>query len=76
MPDYLESMHKIENIIQDKNIRWVYGSHNGILPDKEMIYETTDFFEEVMDGKREYIVVEGLRFYELNEFISLLLPLE
>ena len=71
MADYLESMRKIENVIREKNIRWVYCSHNAILPDTEPVFETTDFLEDVIKGKLAYTVEDGLRFYELNELISI-----
>ena len=69
--DYLESMHKIENVIREKNIRWVYGSHNAILPDTSLVFETTAFLEDCMSGKLNYIVEDNLRVYELNELILL-----
>ena len=71
LPDYLESMRKIENVIQEKNIRWVYGSHNAILPDTDMVFETTAFLEEIMDEALDYSVEDWLLVYELNEIISL-----
>lgn len=71
MSAYLESMRKIGNVIRDKNIRWVYGSHNAILPDTEPIFATTGFLENIINGKLSYTVEDDLRVYELNEFISL-----
>lgn len=71
LPDYLESMRKIENVIQEKNIRWVYGSHNAILPDTDMVFETTAFLEDIMDEELDYSVEDWLLVYELNEIISL-----
>lgn len=71
MSDYLESMRKIEEVIQERNIRWVYGSHNAILPGAEALFEATAFLEDVMSGKIDYTVKGGFRFYELNEFLSL-----
>ena len=47
LTDYLESMRKIEEVIRKRNIRWVYGSHNAILPDTDLIFETTAFLEDV-----------------------------
>ena len=29
---YVESMKKAEKVIEGKNIQWIYGSHNGIVP--------------------------------------------
>ena len=71
MPAYLESMRKIENVIREKNIRWFYCSHNAILPDTEPVFETTDLLEDVINGKLIYTVEDDLRFYELNELISI-----
>ena len=71
MPDYLESMRKIENVIREKDIRWVYCSHDAILPGTELVFETTAFLEDVLNGKLDYTEEDGLRIYELNELISL-----
>ena len=76
MPDYLESMRKIEYVIRERNIRWVYGSHNAILPGTEALFEATAFLEDVINGKIDYTVEEGLRIYERNEFLSLCMALE
>ena len=75
LTDYLESMRKIEEVIRKKNIRWVYGSHNAILPDTDLIFETTAFLEDVINGELAYTVEDDLWVYELNELVSLcLLP--
>ena len=75
LTDYLESMRKIEEVIRKKNIRWVYGSHNAILPDTDLIFETTAFLEDVINGELAYTVEDDLLVYELNELVSFcLLP--
>ena len=76
LSDYLESMRKIKAVIQEKKIRWVYGSHNAIFPDTDMVLETTAFLEDVISGKLDYTVKEGQRVYKQNELVSLCLPLE
>ena len=75
LTDYLQSMRKIEEVIRKRNIRWVYGSHNAILPDTDLIFETTAFLEDVINGELAYTVEDDLWVYELNELVSLcLLP--
>ena len=76
MADYLESMREIENVIREKNIRWVYGSHNAILPDTDLFFETTAFLEDVINGELDYTVEDGLWVYKLNELVSLRLSPE
>ena len=76
MTDYLESMRKIENVIRENDIQWVYCSHDAILPGTDMFFETTAFLEDVINGKLDYTVADDLRIYELNELISLCLLLE
>ena len=56
-------------MITGKNIRWIYGSHNAILPGTEPLFEATAFLEDVINGKIDYTVKGGFRFYELNEFL-------
>ena len=76
LTDYLESMRKIEEVIRKRNIRWVYGSHNAILPDTDLIFETTAFLEDVINGELAYTVEDDLLVYELNELVSLCLSPE
>lgn len=76
MSDYLESMHKIDKVIEDRNIRWVYGSHNAILPGTEPVLKTTEFFEDVLKGQVDYTMEGDIRIYEMDELISLYLPSE
>ena len=76
LTDYLESMRKIEEVIRKKNIRWVYGSHNAILPDTDLIFETTAFLEDVINGELDYTVEDDLWVYELNELVSFCLSPE
>ncbi len=71
--DYVESMHRIERVMKEKNIRQVYGSHNAILPGNEMIHETTVFFEDILNGKVDYEEISGFRYYSLNERLSFIL---
>ena len=76
MSDYLESMRKIDAVIREKNIRWVYGSHNAIFPGTDLVSETTAFFEKIMNGQLDYTVEDGHKLYECNDFIYIYLPLE
>lgn len=76
MSDYLESMHRIDKVIADRNIRWVYGSHNAILSGTEPVLKTTAFFEDVMKGQVDYTMEGDIRIYEMDELISLYLPSE
>ena len=76
LPDYLESMRRIEAVIKEKNIQWVYGSHNAILPGTELICQTPAFLEQVMAGVLDYEEEDDMRVYKMNDLISLMVPLE
>jgi len=74
MPVYIESMKKAEKVIQEKNIQWIYGSHNGIVPGKELFFDTTTFFEDVLAGKYDYTLVNDLRVYRKDDITAVQFP--
>ena len=71
LPDYVESMGRAERIIRDRNIQWIYGSHNEVLPGTELFFETVDFLEDVLRGEISYEVEDGLREYIMDDLMSL-----
>ena len=71
LPDYVRSMRRAEQVIRDRNIQWLFCSHNQILPGTELFFETADFLEDVLAGKVTYTVKDGMKKYTMNDLISL-----
>ena len=71
LPDYLESMRRIETVIREKNIRWVYCSHNAILPGTDPVIEAGAFLEDVINGRLAYTMKDGMKVYTRSKFVSL-----
>ena len=76
LPDYVASMRKAENVIRERNIRWIFPSHNDVLMGTDLFFATTDFLQDVLDGKIDYKIDDGMRCYTLNDIISLYMKLE
>ena len=74
LPVYIESMKKAEKVIRGKNIQWIYGSHNEIIPGTELFFETTTFLEDVLAGKYDYTVMNGIRIYEKDDIFAAIFP--
>ncbi|MBQ8095068.1 MAG: MBL fold metallo-hydrolase [Clostridia bacterium] len=75
LPDYVKSMRKVEKIIREKNVEWIYGSHECAIPGRELFFETADFLENVLNGRAEYEIIYDmgnvLKKYTLNDYITL-----
>ena len=67
LPDYVTSMRRAEKVIRERNISWIYPSHNEVLPGTDLFFETTDFLQDVLDGKI---------CYTMNSIVSLYMNLE
>ena len=76
LPDYVASMRRAEKVIRERNISWIYPSHNEVLPGTDLFFETTDFLQDVLDGKIGYEIDEGMRCYTMNSIVSLYMNLE
>ena len=76
LPDYVASMRRAEKVIRERNISWIYPSHNEVLPGTDLFFETTDFLQDVLDGKIGYEIDEGMRCYIMNSIVSLYMNLE
>ena len=76
LPDYVASMRRAEKVIRERNISWIYPSHNEVLPGTDLFFETTDFLQDVLDGKIDYQIDEGMRCYTMNSIVSLYMKLE
>ena len=75
MSEYVESMEKIKNVIEQKNIQWIYGSHNGIVPGTELFFETAAFLDDVQNGDfYTYTIVGDHLVYSIDKFIAVELP--
>ena len=66
----------LEKVIEEKNIQWIYGSHNGIVPGTELFFDAVTFLEDVRDGKYDYTLVDGIRIFRKNDFIAVHLSQE
>ena len=71
LPDYVESMRRAGQVIRERNIRWIYPSHNEVPVGTDLFFETTDFLQDVLDGKIDYQMDEGMRCYTMNSTVSL-----
>ena len=71
LPDYAASMRRAEKVIRERNIRWIFGSHNEVTVGTELFLETADFLEDVLNGKVDYEMEDGMRVYTMNDVISL-----
>lgn len=71
LPDYVASMRRAEKVIRERNIDWIYPSHNEVLPGTDLFFETADFLQDVLDGKISYEIDEGKRCYTMNSIVSL-----
>ena len=76
LPDYVSSMRRAGEVIRERNIRWIYPSHNDVLPGTDLFFETIDFLQDVLDGKVNYQIDEGMRCYTMDSIISLYMKLE
>lgn len=75
--DYVESMKKIEYVIVARNIQWIYGSHNRIVPGTDLFFEAAAYLDDVQDGNfTVYTIEDGNRVYMKDEFIAVQLPQE
>jgi glyoxylase-like metal-dependent hydrolase (beta-lactamase superfamily II) len=76
LPDYVESMRRAGQVIRERSIRWIYPSHNEVPVGTDLFFETTDFLQDVLDGKIGYEIDEGMRCYTMNSIVSLYMNLE
>ena len=77
LSDYVESMKKIEYVIAAKNIQCIYGSHNGIVPGRELFFEAAAFPDDVQNVDfTAYTIEYNSRVYEIDPYISVMLPQE
>ena len=71
LPDYVASMRRAETVIRERDISWIYPSHNEVLPGTDLFFETADFLQDVLEGKIDYQIDEGMRCYTMNSIVSL-----
>ncbi len=71
LTDYVESMHKAGAVIRERNIQWLYCSHNEIVPGTDLFFQTEDFLEDVLNGKVDYEIEDGMRVYTMDDLVSL-----
>ncbi len=71
---YIGSMRKIVNKIKDKDIEWIYPSHNEIVEGSNVLVSILDNMEEIAKGaKRDYSYnKDGLRVYEFLDGIKII----
>ena len=73
-PDYVKSIRKAADLAAEVGIQTVYTSHNLPTVDTETFCRFADFLEGIESGAiTEYQTVEGFRFYEMDEDISICL---
>ena len=73
--DYVKSMRRAVEVIRDRGIRRIYGSHNEVQPGTELFVKTADFLEDVLNGKVEGQMEDGLMVYVMDESICLVTDL-
>ncbi len=69
-------MEKAGVVIKERNIRWVYGSHNAIVPGTELFFESAAFLEDVLSEKYDYTSADGIRVYEKDAIVAVYPPQE
>lgn len=71
---YIGSMRKIVNKIKDKDIEWIYPSHNEIVEGSKVLVSILESMEEIAKGtKRDYSYnKDGLRVYEFLDGIKII----
>lgn len=76
LSEYVKSMEKAGEVIKGRNIRWIYGSHNGIVPGTELFFESAAFLEDVLNEKYDYSLADSIRVYEKDDIVAVYLPQE
>ena len=76
LTDYVKSMRKIADLVQELGITKVYTSHNAPSEDAEKLCEFADFLEGIENGEiTEHDTDEdGFREYWMDDVISVILP--
>ncbi len=71
--EYVASMRKIIDKIADKNIEWIYASHNEVVHGVEVLSQVTEHMEGILSGEvTEYQLADGLRFYDFDDGIRII----
>ncbi len=83
--DCLKSLEKAEDVILDRNIKWIYGSHNTVTPGTDLLFKTTEFMENISKGEdindeteawveeMEYLLDSDLHLYDMDGVMQLLI---
>ena len=73
LESYLETMRMVSRVIQEKNLRQIYPSHNEILPGTDRFDDTSAFLERILSGQEEYEMIDGYPVYSLDDTVALMI---